>query len=124
MVKDPTAESLALETCGCGFTTSLELVSAAWTLVASLRETLSSGDVVIGAKLVAGVELSIELMVDGELVKELVDFGEELTMDRTLTAKGEPVSKLDLLSDWITLICSVGTGVDGLLMTNLNLDSD
>jgi hypothetical protein len=125
LVKDPTAESLALETCGCGFTTGLELVTAAWTLVASPRETLSSGDdVLIGAKLVAGVELGIELMVDGELVTALADFGEELTLDTTLNTNGELVSKLDLLPDWIALICSVGTGVGGVLMTNLDLDSD
>ncbi len=126
--KDPigerVAESLALETCGCGFTTSLELVAAAWALVASLRETLSRGEAVIGAELVPGVELGIGLMVGGELVTELADFGEELTLDRTLTTNGELVSKLDLLSGWIALICSVGTGLDGVLMTNLDLDSD
>ncbi len=100
MVKDPTAESLALETCGCGFTTSLELVTAAWTLVEteSLRETLSNGEVVIGVEMVTGMVLGIGLMVGEELVTELVDFGGELTLDRTLTTNCESVSKLDLLS--------------------------
>jgi hypothetical protein len=98
LVKDPTAgervaENLALETCGCGFTTSLELVTAAWAF--------------IGAEMVVGVELGIGLMVGGKLVTELAEFGEELTLDRTLTTNCELVSKLDLLSDWITLICSV-----------------
>jgi hypothetical protein len=74
--------------------------------------------------MVTGVMLSIGLVVGGELVRELADFGGELTLDRTLTTNGELVSKLDLLSDWIALICSVGTGVDGELMTNLDLDSD
>ncbi len=124
MVKVPTAESLALETCGCGFTTSLELVSAAWTLVESLRKTLSSEDVVIGAELAAGVELGIGLMVGGELVTELVDFGAELTLVWTLTANSESVSNLDLLSGWTASICCVVTGVDGVLMTNLDIDSD
>ncbi len=75
--------------------------------MASLKETLSSGEVVIGAKLVPGVELGIELMVGGELVTEGVDFGEELMLDTTLTTNGELVSKLDLLSGWFALICSV-----------------
>jgi hypothetical protein len=110
LVMDPTAESLALETCGCGFTTSLELVTAAWAL--------------IGAEMVTGAVLGIGLKDGGELVTELVDFGGELTLDRTLTTNGELVSKLDLLSDWIASICSVGTGVDGVLMTNWELVSD
>ncbi len=97
MVKDPTAESLALETCGCGFTATLELVTAAWTLVEteSLGETLSNGEMVIGAEMVTGVVLGIGLMVGGELVTEIEDFGEELTLVRTLTTNCELLSKLD-----------------------------
>ncbi len=74
--------------------------------------------------MVVGVELGIGLMVGGELVTELAVFGEELTLDRTLTINCKLVSNLDLLSGWIALICCVVTGVDGVLMTNLDLDSD
>ncbi len=92
--------------------------------MASLRETLSSGDKVIGTETVTGMVLGIGLVVGGKLVTELVDCGEELTLDRTLTTSSELVSKLDLLSGWIALFCCVGTGVDWVLMSNLDLDSD
>jgi hypothetical protein len=74
-------ESLALETCGCGFTTSLELVTAAWAF--------------IGAEMVTGVVLGIGLIVGEELVTELVDCGGELKLVWTLTTSCELVSKLD-----------------------------
>ncbi len=74
--------------------------------------------------MVVGVELGIGLMVGGELVTEIEDFSGVLTLVWTLTTNCELVSKLDLLSGWFALICSVGTEVDGVLMTNLDLDSD